>query len=202
MRPDEHGEADKQLQLLNVLEEQFPEHVVAASYDYLKEEKCSAGAFLICNATLQLTDSRWKECRDSIDARSAAEYNLSPPRAAIDVVVLARAAYEMKRATHHGATPCKPWPNVTKTSTEAQKKHSLVSSHPNVLKAAKQLPLRWGRGGGGGGGREGRFFFFFELLFQQESGLSSVFLLRDCAAYASRFVSLFVFFCLCVCVDP
>ena len=35
--PDEHGDSDLQLQLLNTLTAQFPDSVDAASYDYLKE---------------------------------------------------------------------------------------------------------------------------------------------------------------------
>ena len=35
--PDEHGDSDLQLQLLNTLTAQFPDSVDAASYEYLKE---------------------------------------------------------------------------------------------------------------------------------------------------------------------
>ena len=100
-------------------------------------------AFVICNASLRMTGQSWKECRDSIDSRATAARNLSPPRAAIDVVVLARAAYEMKRALRqNGAAPCKPWPVVKQTPHVP--KGTLISSSPAVLAAAKQLPLRWG----------------------------------------------------------
>ncbi|CAE7220473.1 rplV [Symbiodinium sp. CCMP2592] len=140
-KPDKNGETDKQLQLLSILEEKFSQHVVAASYDYLKEEHCSVAAFVICNASLRMTGQSWKECRDSIDSRSTAAHNLSPPRAAIDVVVLAKTAYEMKRALRqNGAAPCKPWPVVKQTPHVP--KGTLISSSPAVLEAAKQLPLR------------------------------------------------------------
>ena len=138
--PDKIGETDKQLKLLDILEAHFPENVVAASYDYLKETNCSVAAYLICNASLRMTGQLWKECRDSINARSTAVRNLSPPHAAIDVVVLARAAYEMKRAL--SSAPCKPWPVVRRSRNVP--KGVLISSSPAVLEAALQLPLRWG----------------------------------------------------------
>lgn len=98
--------------------------------------------FVICNASLRMTGQSWKECRESVDSRSTATRNLSPPRAAIDVVVLARTAYEMKRALRQNSeAPCKPWPAVNKR-THHVPKGTLISSSPAVLAAAKQLPLR------------------------------------------------------------
>ncbi|CAE7591541.1 unnamed protein product, partial [Symbiodinium sp. CCMP2456] len=133
--PDEHGDTDLQLQLLNTLTAQFPDAVDAASYEYLKEVNCSIAAYVICNATLRRTGQSWVNCRDTLNGKSAKSKNTSPPHAAVDVTILARNFYLAKQAMN--ATACKkPWPDFTAGSEGA-----VIPSEPAVMEVAKQMPL-------------------------------------------------------------
>ena len=53
--PDDHGDTDPHLQLLNVLHTVFLGAVDGASYEYLREVNSSMAAFVVCNATLRRT---------------------------------------------------------------------------------------------------------------------------------------------------
>ena len=144
--PDEHGDSERQLQLLNMLNKVFDEKVDAASYDYLREANCSVASFLICNASLRLTGKSWAQCRGSLDARASnVVLNKAVPHAAIDVVRLAKARYASKQATRKHERPCKPWPLVNKTSrlsASTDVKLAPTPSHPEIVAAAEQMPLK------------------------------------------------------------
>ena len=125
--PDQEGDVDFQLQLLNILRSMFPQAVHAASYDYLKEVNCSTASFLICNATLRKTGRSWETCRGEVNRRGV-EIHKSPPLAAVDVVRLSRLVK-----------------NAMMNSTAAGHCKNLqipIVESPEVIKAANSMPLR------------------------------------------------------------
>ncbi|CAE7634042.1 unnamed protein product [Symbiodinium sp. CCMP2592] len=140
---DAHGDVDGQLKLLNKLA--VFDRVVPVSYDYLKEVNCSGAAFLICNASLGLVGTEWLQCKRSVDIRQTFP-NKSPPRAAIDVVRLARDFYEIKQAMQRNSSPCNPWP-ITKMSKFLfyHPETVPISRNPAIVEAAKHVPVKCAR---------------------------------------------------------
>jgi len=132
--PDAHGDTDPQLQLLNVLEDAFAKAVEAVSYDYLREMNVSMAAYVVCNVTLHKSGPSWKTCKNKINRKASVSHNESPPRAAVDVVDLARELYQAKQALE--ATECDiPWSKYTKTAPV-----NLVPSAQAVINVAELLP--------------------------------------------------------------
>lgn len=132
--PDAHGDSDPQLQLLNVLEDAFAKAVEAVSYDYLQEVNCSMAAYIVCNVTLHKSGPAWKTCKNKVNRKASVSRNKSPPRAAVDVVDLARELYQAKQALE--ATECDvPWAKYTKTAAV-----NLVPSAKAVINVAELLP--------------------------------------------------------------
>ncbi|CAE7851108.1 unnamed protein product, partial [Symbiodinium microadriaticum] len=137
---DAEGDVDGQLKLLNKL--QVFEKVIPVSYDYLKEVNRSGAAFLICNASLGLAGKKWLQCKRSVDIRQTFPIK-SPPRAAIDVVPVARDFYEIKQAMQRNSSWCKPWP-ITKMSKFLfyHPETVPISRNPAVAEVAKHIPVK------------------------------------------------------------
>ena len=112
------------------------------SYDYLKEVNCSGAAFSICNASLGLVGKKWLQCKRSVDIRQTFP-NKSPPRAAIDVVRLARDFYEIKQAMQRNSSPCNPWPITEMSKFLLYHPETVpISRNPAVVEAAKHIPVK------------------------------------------------------------
>ena len=135
--PDDHGDTDPHLQLLNVLHAVFLGAVDGVSYEYLREANSSMAAFFVCNATLRRTGQSWTECRDAVNRRSAkAVYNKSPMHAAVDVTRLARTFYQARQTLNRCSTA---WPSFRWGGNRA-----LIPLMPQVSRVAEQLPLTCG----------------------------------------------------------
>ena len=135
--PDDRGDTDPHLQLLNVLHTVFLGAVDGVSYEYLREANSSMAAFVVCNATLRRTGQSWTECRDAVNNRSAkAVFNKSPLYAAVDVTRLARAFYQARQTLNSCSTA---WPSFRWGGNRA-----LIPIMPMVSRVAEQLPLTCG----------------------------------------------------------
>ncbi|CAE7264482.1 unnamed protein product [Symbiodinium natans] len=131
---DAHGDTDPQLQLLNGLEDAFPEAVEAVSYDYLQEVNCSMAAYIVCNVTLRRSGPSWTKCKSKVNRKTSVSHNESPPHAAVDVVDLARELYQAKQVLK--ASECVvPWAKFAKNAPV-----DLVPSAEAVIDVAKLLP--------------------------------------------------------------
>ncbi|CAE7714750.1 unnamed protein product [Symbiodinium sp. CCMP2592] len=141
---DAHGDADEHLRLLNNLS--MFQTVHAASYEFLKEAKCSGAAFLVCNASLGFRGSRWKQCKDSVNGRQKL-WNESPPFAAIDVVRLARDFHEIKQAMGKNTSLCTAWNDekFNRSVVAAHPDKLLTSVNPAIIQAAKNIPAKCAR---------------------------------------------------------
>ncbi|CAE7734383.1 unnamed protein product [Symbiodinium sp. CCMP2592] len=142
-RTDAQGDSDPQLQVLNLLNQEFPGRVDAVSYDYLEEVNMSLAAFFICNATLRLAGEHWHRCQKSVPR--ARVVNKSPLHAAVDVVRLARIYYSARQTALNKTSPCKPWPIVDLRRRGAPSNPDgvlIAYNNPAVADIAKQLPQK------------------------------------------------------------
>ena len=112
------------------------------SYDFLLETNRSMATFLICNATLRLSDEArnregkwsWESCQHAVEtkfhgSKLLTELNRSPPHEAIDVVGLANLSYLSARARKFNA------------STSSGCHFTLNAMSPEAIRVAQQMPL-------------------------------------------------------------